>query len=97
MQKSTFMRWFLTWFLVCFLAAVVLLCLSLGVRVVAATGHTPNTPATDARLAMIVARRASGPHPSPGSFSAAQSGTSTARDQAAPFDSRSEHARAAAL
>jgi len=60
MQKGTFMRWFLTWFLVCFLAAVVLLCLSLGVRVVAATEQAPNPPAADARFAMTMALRAAG-------------------------------------
>ena len=46
-----FTRWFLAWFL----AAVVLLCLGLGIRVAAATGKADGTPATDARLDMIEA------------------------------------------
>ena len=39
MLKS-FTRWFLAWFL----AAVILLCLSLGIRVAAATGEAAGTP-----------------------------------------------------
>jgi hypothetical protein len=50
MLKS-FTRWFLAWFL----AAVVLLCLGLGIRVAAATGKADGTPVTDARLDVIKA------------------------------------------
>ena len=47
MLKS-FTRWFLLWFL----ATVVLLCLSLGIRMAAATGTaTPNNAAVTVRLA----------------------------------------------
>ena len=66
MQRGTFTRWVLGWFLVWLLAAVVLLCLSLGIRVAAAPGKTTNTPAVDPRFAMITALRATGPHPSLG-------------------------------
>lgn len=61
MLKS-FTRWFLLWFL----AAVVLLCLSLGIRIAAATGKAASTVATDPRFAMITALQATGPHPSLG-------------------------------
>ena len=50
MLKS-FTRWFLAWFL----AAVVLLCLGLGIRVAAATGKADGTRVTEARLAVIKA------------------------------------------
>jgi hypothetical protein len=61
MLKS-FTRWFLAWFL----ATVVLLCLGLGIRVAAAIDTAGSTPATDARLDMVAALQASGPHPSLG-------------------------------
>lgn len=66
MQQGTFARWFFGWFLVVILATLVLLCLSLGVRVAAATASAANAPATDPRFAMITALRAAGPHPSLG-------------------------------
>jgi len=61
-----FTRWFLAWFLVCFLAAVILLCLSLGIRVAAATGTAGSKPVTDPRPDMVTALQATGPHPSVG-------------------------------
>jgi hypothetical protein len=59
MQKSTFTRWFLVWFL----AAILLLCVSLGIRVAAATGKAGNTSATEPRFAVIIALRAVTPQP----------------------------------
>ena len=53
MQKSTFTRWFLVWFL----AAILLLCVSLGIRVAAATGRAQSTPATDPPAATQVHAR----------------------------------------
>jgi hypothetical protein len=61
-----FTRWLLAWFLVWFLAAVILLCLSLGIRVAAATGKAGSTPVTDPRPDMVTALQATGPHPSLG-------------------------------
>ena len=58
-----FARWFLAWFLVCFLAAVILLCLSLGIGVAAATGTAGSKPVTDPRPDMVTALQATGPHP----------------------------------
>jgi hypothetical protein len=66
MQKGTFTRWFSAWFLVWLLAAVILLCLSFGIRVTAAAEAPAGTPATDPRFAMSTALRAAGPHPSLG-------------------------------
>jgi hypothetical protein len=63
MQKGTFTRWFLAWFLVWFLAAILLLCVSLGIRVAAATGKGGNTSATYPRLIIITALRTTDPHP----------------------------------
>ena len=42
---KNFTRWFLAWFV----AAVLLLCISLGIRVTAATERAGRTPAADAR------------------------------------------------
>jgi hypothetical protein len=61
-----FTRWFLAWFLVCFLAAVILLCLSLGIRVAAATETAGSKPVTDPRPDVVTALQATGPHPSVG-------------------------------
>lgn len=62
MLSSSFTRWFLLWFL----AVVLLLCVSLGIRVAAATGKAGSTAARDSRLEMVAALEASGPHPSLG-------------------------------
>ena len=52
---TSFTRWFLLWFL----ATVVLLCLGLGIRVVAAaTEEAGGTPATDPRLVLVAALQA---------------------------------------
>jgi len=59
-MRSIFMRWFLVWFL----AALILLYISLGFRVAAATGKAGSTSAPDPRFAMSTALRATGPHPS---------------------------------
>ena len=64
MQKSTFTRWFLVWFL----AAILLLCVSLGIRVAAATGKAGSTPAPVPRFAVIMALGATAPHPSLGDY-----------------------------
>ena len=61
-----FTRWLLAWFLVWFLAAVVLLCLSLGIRVAAATEKGGSTPANDPHSEMVTTLQATGPHPSLG-------------------------------
>jgi hypothetical protein len=58
MHKSAFTRWFLVWFL----AAILVLCVSLGIRVVAAAGKAASTSAIDPRLVVIAARQAAGPH-----------------------------------
>lgn len=55
---TSFTRWFLLWFL----ATVVLLCLGLGIRVVAAaTEEARATPATDPRPDFVTALQATGP------------------------------------
>lgn len=55
---TSFTRWFLLWFL----ATVVLLCLGLGIRVVAAaTEEAGATPATDPRPDFVTALQATGP------------------------------------
>lgn len=61
MLNSSFTRWFFLWFL----AVVLLLCISLGIRVAAATGNA-GRPASDSRLEMVTALEATGPHPSLG-------------------------------
>jgi hypothetical protein len=61
-----FTGWFLAWFLVWFLAAVILLCLSLGIRVAAATGTAGSKPVTGPRPDMVIALQATGPHSSRG-------------------------------
>jgi hypothetical protein len=62
MLNSSFTRWFLLWFL----AAVLLLCISLGIRVAAATGKAGSSPANDPRLEMVTALKAGSAHPSLG-------------------------------
>jgi hypothetical protein len=47
MLNGSFTRWFLLWFA----AAVLLLVISLGIRVAAATGNACDEPASDVRLA----------------------------------------------
>jgi hypothetical protein len=62
MLKGFFTRWFLLWFV----AAVLLLCISLGIRVAAATGKAGSSPASDPRLDVVTALKAGGAHPSLG-------------------------------
>lgn len=62
MLNSSFTRWFLVWFL----AAVLLLSISLGIRVAAATGKAGGMAASDPRLDMVTALQATGPNPSLG-------------------------------
>ena len=65
MQNSSFTRWFLWWFL----AVVLLVAVSLGIRVAAATGTAGSTRANDPRLDMVTALEATAPHPSLGDHS----------------------------
>jgi hypothetical protein len=62
MKRSTFTRWFV----MSLLASAVLLWAGLSIRDAAATGKTSDSPATDPRLAIVTALRATGPHPSLG-------------------------------
>jgi hypothetical protein len=48
MLDGSFTRWFLLWFAA---AVLLLLCVSLGIRVAAATGNACDEPASDVRLA----------------------------------------------
>ena len=61
-MNGSFTRWFLLWFL----AAVLLLSISLGIRVAAATGKAGSMPASDPRLDMVRALQATGPNPALG-------------------------------
>jgi hypothetical protein len=63
MLNSSFTRWFLLWFLA---SVVLLLCVSLGIRVAAATEKAGDTMARDSRFEMVAALEARGPHPSLG-------------------------------
>jgi hypothetical protein len=62
MLNGSFTRWFLLWFL----ATVLLLSISLGIRVAAATGKAGSMPASDPRLDMVTALQAAGPNPALG-------------------------------
>jgi hypothetical protein len=63
MLNSSFTRWFLLWFLA---SVVLLLCVSLAIRVAAATEKAGDTMARDSRFEMVAALEARGPHPSLG-------------------------------